>query len=113
MRLRRIASVSVVALLVSSCMVAADYAAQEAPLWLRADSLERNFQAERKVCVDAVELALHEESYVDPLFPMTMAGRRQAATEWARREYLTCMYEKGWQLAPGAHVGAPGEIYYP
>ena len=101
------------ALLLSGCLTSAEYAAREAPKWSRADSTPEGFVLERKACVDEVELGLYDEDYVDPLFPQGPAGRRLAAMDWAREAYVECMYSKGWVLAQGARVGAPGEIYYP
>lgn len=84
----------------SSACVPKDYAAE-------------NFRLERKVCMDSVGLGLYDESYVDPLFRPGPAALRQAAMDWAREEYLSCMHHKGWRLAQGAYIAASGEIYYP
>lgn len=101
------------ALLLSGCLTSAEYAAREAPKWSRANATPDSFVLERKACVDEVELGLFDEDYVDPLFPQGPAGRRLAAMDWARDAYVACMSEKGWVLAQGARIAAPGEIYYP
>lgn len=108
----KILGMMAIVVMVSAC-VARDYAAQELPYWSRSGDTAEDFRLERKTCVDAVELGLYEESYVDPLFRQGPAALRQAAMGWAREEYLGCMHDKGWRLAQGARIEAPGEIYYP
>lgn len=87
--------------------------ATDAPFWSKAGAPASVFSVERKACVDQVELELYEESYVDPIFPMSMAERRLEARFWARDAYIRCMHAQGWVLAGGARISAPPEIYYP
>jgi hypothetical protein len=113
MQILKVTGIAAAVMFTSSCMVPADYARQEEPYWSRADATSEQFMLERKNCVDEVEIGLFEESYVDPLFRMSMASRRLAAMDWARDAYIECMHESGWHLARGARISAPGELYYP
>ena len=100
-------------MLVSACKTTAEYTAEEAPLWTRPDNSAGDFAVDRKACVDYVELALYEESWVSPIIRMSAAERYAEASWWAGREYVACMQEKGWQPAQGARIPTPRDISYP
>ena len=113
MKLVSLSGLSLVVVLTVGCKTSAQYTVEEEPLWTRPGASSADFAADRKACVDYVELALYEESWVSPFRRMSGAERAIEARWWAEREYLRCMHKKDWQLAEGARVGAPPDIYYP